>query len=747
MSKSYDRNIERLKANQRSRSEQEQKITTAAAKDRGEYLVEHAKDITTKLTPFSQALQDWKDKDIKKKIEEGRVELEKAQVEQAKWLEKNGSEYQKKIIEIEKAQQAGELAYEFEDAKAQEFELQRLKAELLKNQGTDGYPDADRLAQLSPWQQVGYVQQDIKNKKAMMEDMLTQSMQNGEEDITLGGITFNAKEISQNKLAFQMKQHAVHYYGDKIFRNLGLHKYSKEMLERAKVTEHLRKVKDNQIAKHRKQYNIESSMNTQQKNRLQWQDSKKTGKDIQLFLITEGNTVDTNNNLLGNSAAWKKWDAMVVAEGIKTGNSDHPLKLLDVPMPDSMCKALGVPYGTKFTKQWPEKAAQLKKKIRKGIAEAIREEERILSSENIALGNEFDKLKQEGPIDEATLNKFKAESANRGGVLDTRIKNYETVSARNERVDKSRIKALIASNNGFITHEMLNEFHPAAALEYRKEATRHEEALKKKYNIDGQIKAALNESWADAGIKAKEKSVEWEYALANARIDYERKFNKLISIGYPVEDAASLALNAPLGSVKGKDGEPLPEFEGVNTEIQRNGALSKYTVQSQQQKESIKNSKIRISKIAEGKLEMQRNTLEGMEFNEYVIGGQYGQDRIQEIIESIKVHGTWNGIRKASHALSYYEGLSLGKRRLTGYALIDQQLKAAGHPGIWPDRKEEEDETGQVDAATTAYAPLNYGGSAPTANKVDLNEQSMVAFYSGEPDPHNLPENQAPWLA
>ena len=91
MSKSYDRNIERLKANQRSRSEQAQKITTAAAKDRGEYLVEHAKDITTKLTPFSQALQDWKDKDIKKKIEEGRVELEKAQVEQAKWLEKNGS--------------------------------------------------------------------------------------------------------------------------------------------------------------------------------------------------------------------------------------------------------------------------------------------------------------------------------------------------------------------------------------------------------------------------------------------------------------------------------------------------------------------------------------------------------------------------------------------------------------------------------------------------------------------------------
>lgn len=135
---------------------------------------------------------------------------------------------------------------------------------------------------------------------------------------------------------------------------------------------------------------------------------------------------------------------------------------------------------------------------------------------------------------------------------------------------------------------MLDEFHPEAALEYRKEATRHEAALKKTHNIDGQIKAALNASWADAGIKSKEKSVEWEYALANAEKDYEIKFNKLVAMGFPVDDAAHLALRAPLGSVKNEDGEPLPEFEGVLSEIQRNGALSKYTVESKQQKESIK---------------------------------------------------------------------------------------------------------------------------------------------------------------
>ena len=57
MSKSYDRNIERLKANQAKISAQEQGITTAAAQQRGEYEISHAREISSKLTPFSNKLQ------------------------------------------------------------------------------------------------------------------------------------------------------------------------------------------------------------------------------------------------------------------------------------------------------------------------------------------------------------------------------------------------------------------------------------------------------------------------------------------------------------------------------------------------------------------------------------------------------------------------------------------------------------------------------------------------------------------
>ena len=52
MSKSYDRNIERLKANQRQISAQEQNITTQAAEMRGREGLRAAAD-WEKLTPFS----------------------------------------------------------------------------------------------------------------------------------------------------------------------------------------------------------------------------------------------------------------------------------------------------------------------------------------------------------------------------------------------------------------------------------------------------------------------------------------------------------------------------------------------------------------------------------------------------------------------------------------------------------------------------------------------------------------------
>ena len=86
MSQSYDRNIERLKANISQRTAQNAAQTTAGAERRGREITDHVREVRAKLTPFSNALQEWKTKDIEKKKEEGILEARRAKLAQAELL-------------------------------------------------------------------------------------------------------------------------------------------------------------------------------------------------------------------------------------------------------------------------------------------------------------------------------------------------------------------------------------------------------------------------------------------------------------------------------------------------------------------------------------------------------------------------------------------------------------------------------------------------------------------------------------
>ena len=119
---------------------------------------------------------------------------------------------------------------------------------------------------------------------------------------------------------------------------------------------------------------------------------------------------------------------------------------------------------------------------------------------------------------------------------------------------------------------------------------------------------------------------------------------------------------------------------------------------------------------------------------------------MNEIKESIEKHGTWEGIRRAEKALDYYEGVSLGKRGLFAYGLIDAQLKADGHPGLFPNRTLVMDSSGAVKAGTTALQPTKYRGSVTSYNTVVDNTMDLVNYYSGAGSIFNQPENLAGWL-
>jgi hypothetical protein len=343
-----------------------------------------------------------------------------------------------------------------------------------------------------------------------------------------------------------------------------------------------------------------------------------------------------------------------------------------------------------------------------------------------------------GYIDRKRLDEYKMMSRMLG-LKDSRIEDFITI--QDEQVDQSKkkIKERIAAQNGFITHDQLDEYHPEAALEFRKKADAFEKAIKTEHRVEEKIKAALNRSWEDAGMKQKEKPVVWEYALARALEDYDTKFNDLIAMGYPPKQAAKIALDTPAGGVTDKEsGEQVVDFEGVVAEILRTGAGSKYTQEGQEAKDNLAEATLRVHEINIGKKEMLRNPAI---FDQEIIGGEYGKKQLQTIIQNIKDYGTWKGLNRSKDALFYYDGLARGKNGLTGHAIIDKQLKLQGHPGLYPARVVEvPDPDGNIKAAEEAAQPLKYEGSVDSYNTVYLDLLDQNNYYDSQGESQwNLP--------
>ena len=684
MSKSYDRNIERLKANQAQISAQEQGITTAAAQQRGEYAIRHVQDIRSKLTPFSKALQDWKDKDIKKKKEEGVAEARKARLDKAKWLNENGSETAKRIYAIEEAKRVGELAFEFEDAKAQDLEYHKLKELMLKQGGTAAYPDADRITQLSPWQQVGFAQEQIRQKMLGFEDQLAHSLQNGTEPISIGGITYTAAEIRDNNLAFPMKQAAIEVYADKIYNNLGLDRYSDEMIKLSKVNETIQKAKDAQLTKYREQYNIESSMNTRAKAKMEWKRSDKTAVDLQHLLLKTSNTANQKGVLLGRAGGWAEVESIITSEGIALQNPDYAETILNQPMPASMARELGVKQGTTFAQQWPSKVGKLKKAIKKGYADEVKAEETFLKAGGTDLSNKFIEEARKGDLSTQRVNEYKRQFGEMGLPIPSSITNYETATMRDEREDKQLIEDLMASQRGYISNDQLDAFHPKAALEFREKATKMEKSALKEHDAEKKIKAHMDTAFVNMGIKANEKSPAYVEAMANAKADYAVKYNNYIGMGYSSAEASHLALHAQQVTNK-ETGEVIPDSMGVLTEIRTNGEGSKYVKTGQSLEKSISAGHIRVARISSGKQEMIDDPTI---IHHGVIGGDYGQKQLNSIKSNIEKYGVRRGLTMDKGARQYYQGLSRG-RDSNWMGLVDAHLKADGHPGLWPEGRPE----------------------------------------------------------
>jgi len=730
MVSSFDRNISRLRSSEKEVARQAMSDRTAHADRMGRRGINEARDIANKLSHLSTGLKRWREQDIKDKEAYGAERYREDQVIDSKRLV--------------------ELQLEIEDAERREIEHQHLKDEYLKLSGPSGYPEADRIGHLSHYQQIGYLKAKLKHAKDSYADQLEHSLATSEEAITIQGYSTTPKELHDNNLnPIAFKEAAVHIMADKLWKAKGLDKFSPELLELSGINEEIETVKTNLIDKYRNRYNVESSSETRSKAKLDYEQGPKDGKAMHLFLITNAATLDARQEQLGPAGAWKLLDAQIVNDAIRLNNLDLIDKRLNQEIPPRLAKELGVKQGTTFAQHWKNKIPNLRAAAKKQIIDAANADKEFLQSENTLLANQFDEEKRKGPISTKRLEWYEDQSYLRGGTLDTRIKNYKTLSERNKERDVKNIKARIAENRGAITHAELEEYHPEAAAEFRDQATRHEAALKKKYNVDGAIKAALNTAWTEAGLVKNEKSPEWVFALTQASLDYEEKFNKLVAMGFPSDTASYFALSGKLGTIKDqKTGEPIPEFEGVSEHIQRTGATNKYLTISKERQAEIKADLLKVDKINRGKLEMLNNTVEGKTLDSYIIGGEYGKNQIDIIGKNIEIYGWEKGIRMSEEAWEYYDGLAAGKRTLFTTGLIDAQLKAAGYPGIFPDRTapDTEDDSGQIEAATDSAQVLKYEGSYSSYSMYDNDELDMKNYYTGGPSVYDLPWNIAPSL-
>ena len=657
---SYERNIERLRTTSRFNTSQAQQFETEHANDMSRWHRERANQIIDGLSGFSKILQ-----------KERKKQIEAAKQKGAQLAREHRAVDAHRLLELEQL---------IPTLKEEDRNYHELKAEYIKLQGINAYPEADRLAKLSHYQQYGYTQERLRNAMESYGDSLNYRMQNGETPYTLNGVTYTAKQIRANNIqSLPLKEALLEVEAAKLRKEMGLDEFSPEILELVGVNKTIDEAKSAYLGKVRKRYSIDASMQTQAQSTIAWKNSGKTGADIHHFLVTTGSTVDKNGNLLGNEGAWSAFMNVVGKEGIAIGDPGYADTIGNLPIPMELARKVGAKPGTTYAQHWPKRFANLKTAIKKGYVEVTNQELKFQKAAGVELEAEFIEEARKGDLSSAQVNEWKRKFGAVGLPIPGGITNYETASDRDEREDKDLIESLMASQNGYISNEQLDSFHPKAALEHREKATKLEKAALTDFDAEKKIKAHLDTAFTNMGIKGNEKSPAYVEAMANAKADYSRKYNRYIAMGYSAEQSSHLALHAQQVMDK-ESGEAIPDSMGVLAEIKSNGEGSKYVITGQSIEKDLKAGHLRVGQIKMGKEEILNDPTS---VTGKIIGGDYGHRQITSIKNNIEQYGP-SGLYMDKGALQYYQGLARGRNPREGgwWGIVDAQLKAAGHEGL-----------------------------------------------------------------
>ena len=440
---SYERNIERLRSTSRFNTSQAQAFETENANNMSRWHTDRANKVIDGLSGFSKILQKERKKQIERMKGQG-----------AELAREHRAVDAKRLLELEQL---------IPTLKEEDRNYHELKAEYIKLQGVNAYPEADRLAKLSHYQQYGYTQERLRNAMDSYGDSLNYRMQNGETPYELNGVIYTAKQIRANNIqSLPLKEALLEVESAKLKKEMGLDQFSPEILELVGVNKTIDKAKSAYLGKVRKRYSIDASAQTQAQSALAWKNSGRTGADIHHFLVTTSSTIDKNSDLLGNEGAWSSFMKVVAKEGIAMKDPGYADTIGNLPIPIELGRKVGAKPGTTFAQHWPKRFADLKSSIRKGYIEVTNEELKFQKAAGVELETEFIKANNERPLSNKEVNEWKRKFTAVGLPIPSGINKYETAMDRDQAEDEEFIDSLMASQQGRITREQAESLNPKA---------------------------------------------------------------------------------------------------------------------------------------------------------------------------------------------------------------------------------------------------------------------------------------------
>ena len=660
MSSSYDRNIDRLRQSTRQITQQGINQRSEMANIMGSRGINEAAQLADNLKDFSGTM--------KKMHEHYKEEQLKLGLTEYKQYKKVNAE---KYLELEK---------KISDAGENEKVIQELRRQQIDLKGVNGYVDAERISHLSDWAQIGFVQAQLQTVNETFEPKLRDAMQNSDQELEVNGIKFKTKDIhNANTEPLEFKRAGIEAHADNIWKNSGLDRYSPEMLEYAGVTKSFDKAKESLNSKYTQRYNIEKGSQHREKAEKIFDNSDKTGDDIELLWKGVYSTFDGKGALMTREDAWKVVDSKLVTAGLADGNPEEYItNILNQEIPERWAKQLGVKKGTTFAEHWPSKAKTLIDKAEKTQLDSLKADLEQTTIDDKQMLLKFEQAKDAGPLTEADMEGYEAYYTSRGLDLPDEIKNYQTTFDREVLADKKQIEDALLTNPELITPEFLGSLNPYAKEGLESKIQSVLEANEKDIMTDvgtlnprKLIQAKLNYTLEGMNLVGQEKNDVQVYSTGLLEDAYMTKFYEELDKGETRERAA---YNALYGET------------GVLTDVNTNQSNSQYVKSpfAASEKTKFKSNEIEQAHILVGKKELNA----GLDWRKNHIGGTYAKKHLDTIEKNIAKYGLWRGLDESKEAVSYYKRMIKGKHFDGGgdyIKFIDSQLRlnSPGHPGFY----------------------------------------------------------------